>query len=60
VEVEIYKVKEAEEAGVEESELDAPVELCGKQENPRWLWHAIERSSGQVLAYVLAEGKMKF
>jgi hypothetical protein len=32
VEVEIYKVKEAEEAGVEESELDAPVELCGKQE----------------------------
>jgi hypothetical protein len=31
VEVEIYKVKEAEEAGVEESELDAPVELCGKQ-----------------------------
>ncbi|MBV8883084.1 MAG: hypothetical protein JO235_03660 [Chroococcidiopsidaceae cyanobacterium CP_BM_RX_35] len=35
VEVEICKVKEAqelEETGVEESELDAPVELCGEQE----------------------------
>ena len=24
----------------------------GKKSNPRWLWHAIDRRSGEVLAYV--------
>jgi insertion element IS1 protein InsB len=24
----------------------------GKKTNPRWLWHAIDRQSGQVLAYM--------
>jgi len=27
------------------------------KKNPRWLWHAIERSSGQVLAYVFGRRK---
>jgi IS1 family transposase/transposase-like protein len=59
VEVEIYKVEEAlEEAeqasnsGVEESELDEMWSFVGNKKNPRWLWHAIDRSTGQVLAYV--------
>ena len=24
----------------------------GKKSNPRWLWYAIDRQTGQVLAYV--------
>jgi len=35
------------------------VELCGEETNPRCLWHAIDRKSGQVLAYVLADRKKK-
>ena len=27
------------------------------KKNPRWLWHAIDRSSGQVLAYVFGRRK---
>ena len=53
---EIYKVEEAlEEAeqasnsGVEESELDEMWSFVGNKKNPRWLWHAIDRSTGQVL-----------
>ena len=55
VEVEIYKVEKAEEtanSAVEESELDEMWSLVGNKKNPRWLWHAIDRSTGQVLAYV--------
>ncbi|RUS95315.1 insertion element iso-IS1n protein insB [Chroococcidiopsis cubana SAG 39.79] len=29
----------------------------GKKSNPRWLWHAIDRSTGQVLAYVFGRRK---
>ena len=29
------------------------MELCGEQDNHRWLWHAIDRATGTVLAYVL-------
>ena len=29
----------------------------GKKSNPRWLWHAIDRRTGQVLAYVFGCGK---
>ncbi len=54
VEVEICKVKEA---GVEESELDEMWSFVESKKNPRWLWHAIDRSSGQVLAYVFGRRK---
>ena len=27
--------------------------FVGKKENQRWLWHAIDHYSGQILAYVL-------
>jgi len=31
----------------------------GKKDNPRWLWHAIDHQSGEVLAYVLGRRKDK-
>ncbi len=46
------KVEEKAESEVEESELDEMWSYVGKKTNPRWLWHAIDRETGQVLAYV--------
>jgi insertion element IS1 protein InsB len=31
--------------------------FVSKKTNPRWLWHAIDRSTGQVLAYVFGRRK---
>ncbi|ETX03729.1 MAG: transposase IS1 (plasmid) [Candidatus Entotheonella factor] len=28
------------------------MEFCQGKSNPRWLWHAIDHRSGQILAYV--------
>jgi len=44
-------VEETGETGVEESELDEMWSFVGKKSKPRWLWHAIDRRTGQVLAY---------
>ncbi len=52
IEVEIHKVEVLEEDTIEESELDEMWSFVGKKTNPRWLWHAIDRQTGQVLAYV--------
>jgi insertion element IS1 protein InsB len=57
VEVDIIRVEESFEAGVEESELDEMWSYVGKKSNPRWLWHAIDRRSGKVLAYVFGRRK---
>lgn len=57
VEVDIVRVEEPEEAGIEEAELDEMWSYVGKKTNPRWLWHAIDRQSGQVLAYVFGRRK---
>ena len=38
---------------VEEAEVDEMWSYVGKKREPRWLWHAIDHRSGQVLAYVL-------
>ncbi len=51
VEVDIVRVEESEEVGIEESELDEMWSYVGKKANPRWLWHAIDCSSGRVLAF---------
>lgn len=62
VEVEIHQVEEAEEtsnSGVEESELDEMWSFVGSKKSPRWLWHAIDRTTGQVLAYVFGRRKDK-
>lgn len=55
--MDIVRVEEPQEAGVEEAQLDEMWSYVGKKTNPRWLWHAIDRQSGQVLAYVLGRRK---
>jgi insertion element IS1 protein InsB len=57
MEVDIIRVEESQEASVEESELDEMWSYVGKKSNPRWLWHAIDRQSGKVLAYVFGRRK---
>ena len=57
VEVEIVRVEQPVEARIDESELDEMWSYVGKKTNPRWLWHAIDRQSGQVLAYVFGRRK---
>ena len=47
IEVDIIRVEEATEAVIEESELDEMWSYVGKKTNPRWLWHAIDRRTGQ-------------
>ncbi len=58
VEVDIVRAEVAEElneAGIEESELDEMWSYVGKKSNARWLWHAIDRKTGYVLAYVFGK-----
>jgi transposase-like protein len=42
---------------VEDAEVDEMWSYVGKKREPRWLWHAIDHRSGQVLAYVLGRRK---
>ena len=57
VEVEICRADElAQRRGVA-SELDEMWAYVAKKTNPRWLWHAIDRYSGKVLAYVFGRRK---
>jgi IS1 family transposase/transposase-like protein len=44
----LVKIKNFEES--EEAELDEMWSYVGNQENQRWLWHAIDHHSGEVLA----------
>ncbi len=37
--------------------LDEMWSFVSSKRNPRWLWHAIDRRSGQVLAYVFGRRK---
>lgn len=57
VEVVVEQAETSDEPGVDESELDEIWSYVGKKTNPRWLWHAIDRKTGQVLAYVLGRRK---
>lgn len=59
VEVVIEQVAVEEQPGVEESELDEMWSFVGNKTNPRWLWHAIDRHTGRVLAYVFGRRKDK-
>ena len=43
VEVKIEKV-------IEEAEMDEMWSFVGKKEDQRWLWHAIDHQTGEVLA----------
>lgn len=57
VEVVVEHVEASGEPEVEESELDEMWSYVGKKANPRWLWHAIDRRTGQLLAYVFGARK---
>jgi insertion element IS1 protein InsB len=46
------RVKEREPVGIE-VELDEMWGCVGDKETARWLWHAIDHHTGQVLAYML-------
>lgn len=35
------------------AEVDEMQSFVGKKENQRWLWHAIDHCTGEILAYVL-------
>lgn len=50
--MDIVRVEEPGEAEIEEAQLDGMWSYVGKKTNLRWLWHAIDRRTGQVLAYV--------
>lgn len=39
---------------VQEAELDEMWSFVGSKQQQRWLWHAIDHQTGQILAYVLA------
>jgi insertion element IS1 protein InsB len=39
------------------SELDEMWSFVAQKANPRWLWHAIDHHSGEVLAYVFGRRK---
>lgn len=55
--VDIYLVKPEKMLSNLESELDEMWSFVGKKANQRWLWHAIDHTSGKVLAYVFGNHK---
>jgi len=57
VAVEIWLAEKEASSGIEESELDEMWSYVGKKANQRWLWHAIDRLTGQVLAYKFGNRK---
>ena len=57
VEVELCRAEELDWRRGLTSELDEMWSYVGKKAEPRWLWHAIDHHSGQVLAYVFGRRK---
>jgi insertion element IS1 protein InsB len=42
-------------ARVEAAEVDEMWSFVGKKKAPRWLWHALDHRTGEVLAYVFGQ-----
>src|SRR5215510_2491020 len=57
VEVEIWRADELEVRRGLSSELDERWSFVQAKAHPRWLWHAIDHHTGQVLAYVFGRRK---
>jgi len=57
--VEVVKVEESHGVNFDdpEAELDEMWSYVGHKGNKRWLWHAIDRETRKVLAYVFGERK---
>ena len=53
VEVEIWRADALEVRRGLSSELDEMWSYVRSKAQPRWLWHALDHHTGQVLAYVL-------
>ena len=55
--VDIIKVEDYHDVSEQGSavEMDEMWSYVGSKANQRWLWHAIDRSTGKVLAYVLGK-----
>lgn len=49
IEVDVFKVEEAE--------ADEMWSFVRKKSNQRWLWHAIDHKTGEILAYVFGDRK---
>ncbi len=43
----------------DEAELDEMWSFVQKKENQRWLWHAIDKETGKILAYTFGKRKDK-
>jgi insertion element IS1 protein InsB len=57
VAVELCRADELEQRLGLVSELDEMGSYVAKKANPRWLWHAIDHHTGNVLAYVFGRRK---
>jgi len=59
LQVDIVKVDENQKLSSDnlDVEMDEMWSYVGSKANQRWLWHAIDRSTGTVLAYVLGRRK---
>lgn len=57
IEVKIRRANEFAVCRGLRSELDEMWSYVAKKTNPRWLWHAIDHHTGQVLAYVFGRRK---
>jgi insertion element IS1 protein InsB len=55
VKVDVVPVKLIADSSPLEGELDEMWSFVQKKEKQRWLWHAIDHTTGKVLAYVLGE-----
>ena len=59
IEVKRCRADELEEPHGLSSEFDEMWSYVGKKANPRWLWHAIDHHTGQVLASVFGRRQDK-
>jgi insertion element IS1 protein InsB len=57
VEVAIWRADKLDQRHGLTSELDEMWAYVARKSNPRWLWHAIDHHTGQVLAYVFGRRK---
>ena len=57
VEVEVWRADELEVRRGLSSELDEMWSYVARKTHPRWLWHAIDHHTGQVLASVFGRRK---
>ena len=53
ISLEKVEIRADESDKLDKAEVDEMQSFVGKKENQRWLWHAIDHYSGQILAYVL-------